>query len=200
MNENIYTILVNKENKIQDNIESFIKLVPAKDTNNKRILIEEKTYLQYQKLQEFISKKENLLIGIENAYRTANRQKKIYEEFILCYGKDYADSIVAPVNCSEHQTGLAIDLELYFKEEGFISNNKNFDRTRVVFEKKVHKYLYEFGFILRYPKNKEDITKYPYEPWHIRYVGEETAKEIFSKSLTLEEYIDIKHKEKGEKL
>ena len=56
--------------------------------------------------------------------------------------------------------------------------------------KKLHTMLHKFGFILRYPKGKEEITKMKFEPWHIRYVGEETAKFIFENNLTLEEYIN----------
>jgi D-alanyl-D-alanine carboxypeptidase len=53
----------------------------------------------------------------------------------------------------------------------------------------IHKALAKYGFILRYPKGKEDITGYSYEPWHIRYVGVKYAKEIYKKAITLEEYL-----------
>lgn len=54
--------------------------------------------------------------------------------------------------------------------------------------------LHKFGFILRYPRGKEEITKMKFEPWHIRYVGEKTAKYIYENNLTLEEYHDLKNK------
>lgn len=202
MIDNIYSILVNKENKVPSDIEQQINLLTIDDTNNKKIFIEEYTLKNYKKLKECVLKRENVLIGIGNAYRTAEIQKEIYEKFMELYGKEYANSIVAPVGFSEHQTGLAIDLEIYFTGEGFISNNKNFERTRTVFEEKIHKYLGEFGFILRYPKNKENITKYPYEPWHIRYVGEKIAKEINEKNITFEEYKKehiVKYKKESDK-
>lgn len=184
----IYNILVNKENSIPEKISEHVKLITFKDTNDKEIFIEEKTYLQYEKLKKYIYEEERTVIGIGNAYRTAERQKEMHQQFILWYGKEYADAIVAPVNHSEHQTGLAIDLKIYFEGEGFISNNRNFEKTRKVFEAKIHKHLYKFGFILRYPNNKENITKYPYEPWHIRYVGEKIAKKIYDEDITFEEY------------
>ena len=59
----------------------------------------------------------------------------------------------------------------------------------------IHKYLHKFGFILRYPKDKEDITGYNYEPWHIRYVGKEVASIIYNNNITLEEYV-LKYKNK----
>lgn len=51
---------------------------------------------------------------------------------------------------------------------------------------------HEYGFIIRYPEGKEDITKYQYEPWHLRYVGEQAATEIYEKEMTLEEYLEAK--------
>ena len=83
-----------------------------------------------------------------------------------------------------------VDLELYFEGEGFISNIKNFERICPVFETHVHPHLAKFGFILRYEKGKESITGYPYEPWHIRYVGVELAEKIKKSGLTLDEWID----------
>ena len=56
---------------------------------------------------------------------------------------------------------------------------------------KVHERLADYGFILRYPEGKEDITGYAYEPWHIRYVGKEAAKEMYEQNLTLEEYYNM---------
>ena len=100
----------------------------------------------------------------------------------------YADAIVAPVGKSEHHLGICVDLSLYFEGEGFLQNNTNFDRIRPVFEAHVHPHLSKFGFILRYPLGKEEITGYPYEPWHIRYVGCEAAREMAQKGLTMEQW------------
>lgn len=191
MNNQIYKILINRKNKIPENILDFVDLVKTSDVNNEEILIEKETLEQYKKLEKYIYDNENIIIGIANSYRTAKKQEEIYKEFVKLYGKDYADRIVAPVNCSEHQSGLAIDLEIYFEGEGFISNNRNFDRTRIVFEEKVHRHLHKFGFILRYPEGKEEITEYPYEPWHIRFVGYDEANEIYNNDITFEEYKKI---------
>lgn len=190
--DNIYTTLVNKQNKISEDFINSIKLINTKDVNDNDILIEEETYNAFIALKDYLCKVENILIGIDDAYRSEEEQIRIYKEFVSLYGKEYANSFVAPIGCSEHQTGLAIDLIIYFDKEGFISCNDNYDRTTAVFESKVHKHLSDFGFILRYPKGKEDITLYPYEPWHIRYVGIEQAKEIYSENVTLEEYKEKK--------
>lgn len=188
--ENIYEILINKDNKIPDDILMLINLISIKDVNGNDVYIEEKTKENYEKLKKYLFDKENVKIGICSSYRTAEKQMAIKEQFTNLYGKEYADSIVAPVNYSEHQTGLAIDLEICCEDEGFISNNKNVDKTRIVFEKKIHKHLHKFGFILRYPKEKEAITKYPYEPWHIRFVGERIASKIYNAGITLEEFYE----------
>ena len=91
--------------------------------------------------------------------------------------------VVANPGFSEHQTGLAMDIS---------SLSANRDLTEEFGETIEGKWLKEnahlFGFILRYPKGKESITGYQYEPWHFRYVGEKVAPIIFSKNLTLEEY------------
>lgn len=193
--DNIYSVLVNKKNKISKDFINNVKLINVKDVNNNDILIEEETYNQFLKLKNYLTNHENIVIGIEEAYRSKLEQKIIYEEFVSLYGKNYASSFVAPIGASEHHTGLAIDLIIYFDEYGFISCNDNYDRTTLIFEEKVHKHLSDFGFILRYPKDKEDITLYPYEPWHIRYVGKNIAKELEGRNIVLEEYI-VKNIEK----
>ncbi len=186
---NKYTLLVNKENKVPDNIESLVNLVDAIDIDNDACLVEEETYNAYIELKQFLKDNFNIKIGIDGAYRSVKRQKEIYNEFILKYGKSYADSIVAPVGCSEHHTGLAIDLAIFFDNEGYISTNDNFERVDKVFKEFIHPYLHNFGFILRYPEGKDYITRYPYEPWHIRYVGIENATYIYENKITLEEYL-----------
>lgn len=186
---NKYTLLVNKENKVPDNVENLVNLVAALDIDNEACLVEEETYNEYLNLKKFVKEKFNIVIGIDGAYRSVKRQKELYNEFILKYGKSYADSIVASAGCSEHHTGLAIDLAIHFDNEGYISTNDNFEKVDKVFKEFIHPYLHSFGFILRYPENKEDITGYPYEPWHIRFVGKDIAKNIYENKITLEEYL-----------
>ena len=83
-----------------------------------------------------------------------------------------------------------MDLAIYFDNEGYISTNDNFDRVDKIFKKFIHPYLHEFGFILRYLDSKQDITGYPYEPWHIRYIGKDIATAVYKDNITLEEYIN----------
>lgn len=181
-----YKVLVNKEHKIKENYLSKIELITIKNIDNEDIQIEKETYNAYQKLEKFLKTK-NIIIGISSAYRSKEYQQEIYDDFVKEYGKDYADKFVAPVGCSEHHTGLAIDINI--KVNGaWPKDNYELMKQENMF-KTIHKYLSTYGFILRYPDEKEDITGYPYEPWHIRYTGEIVAKIIESNNYTLEEYL-----------
>lgn len=178
--------LINKDNKIKESFYKRVNFIDIKDIDGNDIKIEKETYEHYLELQEFLKTK-NIIIGIDSAYRSEQRQSELYQEFIEKYGKEYADKIVAPVGTSEHHSGLAIDLALK-------SNNVYLDADMVHEDqepiyKELHKHLKDFGFILRYPEGKEHITGYPYEPWHIRYVGKFVAKIIYEKNYTLEEYL-----------
>lgn len=185
---NPYLILVNKAHPVPEDYLSHVELVPVCGTNQREFLLERCTFGAFEALASYIKENENITIGISNGFRSVEAQQRIYERFCVVYGKAYADAIVAPVGKSEHHMGICIDLGLYFEGEGFLSNNDNYDRIRPVFEKHVHPHLHKFGFILRYPLGKEEITGYPYEPWHIRYAGCDAAQEIAQKGLTMEEW------------
>lgn len=180
------TILVNKENKLKESYYKRVNLIEIKDIDGNSTKIEEETYKAYLDLEEFLKEK-NIFIGIDSAYRSLERQQELYLEFLNKYGKEYADSVVAPVGTSEHHTGLAIDLSIK-NSNGYLDEKTDYEKYHQTYNE-IHKYLKDFGFILRYPKGKENITGYPYEPWHIRYVGKFVAKIIDEKKYTLEEYL-----------
>ena len=126
------------------------------------------------------AKKQNLTLIVNSSYRDYKSQEEVWNYYDDLRGEEYADSIAARAGYSEHQTGLALDIITY----GATKNNfENTDEFKWL-EKNAHKY----GFILRYPKEKEDITGYAYESWHYRYVGIETATEIYNKKITYDEY------------
>lgn len=179
------TILINRENKIKDNFLKRIELITTKNIENKESLVEKDTYQAFLELKKFLKTK-NILIGIESAYRSIEIQQQLYEEFVIKYGHDYADKVVAPVGNSEHHTGLAIDLNIMINGSWQQDNSELLNQEKIF--KEIHKYLHDFGFVLRYPKDKENITKYSYEPWHIRYVGKVVATIIHENNWTLEEY------------
>ena len=180
------TLLINKDNKIKESYYRRVNLIDIKDIDNQDTKIEQETYEKFLKLQKFLQEK-NIIIGIDSAYRSEQRQLELYNEFIEKYGQEYADKIVAPVGTSEHHTGLAIDLALK-------SNNEYVDADMVHEEqepiyKEIHKYLKDFGFILRYPRNKEYVTGYVFEDWHFRYLGIELATKVYNSGLTYDEYV-----------
>lgn len=180
------TVLVNKKNKIKQNYIDKITLIKTNLVDDEECLVEEKTLLAYQKLKQKLQE-QKIQIGLASAYRSLQTQQEIYDQFVIEYKEDYANKFVAPVGTSEHHTGLALDLALK------INGKYEWDGTKLIKEEKtyqkIHTYLAEHGFILRYPKGKEQITGYPYEPWHIRYVGKIPAKIIMDNNWTLEEYL-----------
>ena len=121
-------------------------------------------------------------LHIENSsdYRTYDFQKECYDSIVNGYSKEYADSISARPGHSEHQTGYTIDCN---------SIDNTFAETAE--GKWLAKNCWKYGFIIRYPADKVDLTGYAYESWHIRYVGVEHAKEIMEQGICLEEYLDI---------
>ena len=172
------TILINKNNIYKDSYNKRLDLVKANNYLNKEVFIDKEAYEQYKELKKELLTK-NIKIEIDDAYRTVEYQEELLKELLESNGEDYIKNFVATPKYSEHHTGLAIDLELPDVEDD--------DKNRVYQE--VHKYLSKHGFILRYPHNKESITGYNYEPWHIRYVGLIPATIIMNNNLTLEEYL-----------
>ena len=122
------------------------------------------------------------LYGI-SGYRSYERQKALYETRLKQKEKSYVDLYLAPPGASEHQTGLALDVSCpsvsLQLEDCFASTTEG---------KWLASHAPLYGFIIRYPKNKELITGYGWEPWHIRYVGKSLALYLSLTGLTLEEY------------
>lgn len=131
---------------------------------------------------------------IASAYRSRERQQELIEEDVKenrnkGMSKDQALEEVfkesMPAGYSEHETGLAFDI--------LASSNMNMDATQETTEE--NKWMQEncsnYGFVLRYPKEKEDLTKISYEPWHFRYVGIEAAQFLTEYDLTLEEFYEL---------
>lgn len=176
-----YTILVNKSNSLSKKYKPN-ELVDSKSRYKNNIYIEAKAKEAFLKLKE-AAKIEGYDIDIESGYRSYEYQEKIYNQLVEEKGFTYAITRVAIPGKSEHQTGLAIDFCVYKNNKCYIE----YDMEELDETKWVHKNAHKYGFILRYPEGKEDITKYSYEPWHLRYVGD-IAPYLYNNNLTLEEY------------
>ncbi len=123
-----------------------------------------------------------LLYGV-SGYRSYARQKQIYDNNVRNRGAEATNSVSAKPGSSEHQTGLSIDVSA--KVVGCRLDQALGNTTE---GKWLAKNAHKFGYIIRYPKGKESITGYSYEPWHIRYVGKSVASYLYKNNLTLEEY------------
>ena len=124
--------------------------------------------------------KEGQQLYIGSDYRSYDYQVQIYNNYCKIYGWEIADTFSARPGHSEHQSGLTIDCNTI--DDAFA------ETSEAVW---LAEHCAEYGFIIRFPEGKENVTGYKYEPWHIRYVGIETAQEIQRYGLTLEEYLGV---------
>lgn len=127
---------------------------------------------------------QGITLYCESGYRSYQMQKDIYKYNEKQFGKDNASKYTALPGQSEHQTGLCMDITNLDHVDD--ENDKALGESKegIWLKDNAHQY----GFILRYPENKTDITGYNYEPWHFRYVGVEVATKIYEKDIALEEY------------
>lgn len=135
-------------------------------------------YSHLQQLQE-AAKQVGFSIPTLSGYRSYETQRILYNNY---YARDgaIADTYSARPGHSEHQTGLAFDVGAIDDNYGSTPQGQWLSQN-----------CSEYGFIVRYPKGKENITGYQYEPWHIRYVGVDIARDITSRNITLEEYLGV---------
>ena len=176
-----YLMLVNRDNLLD---KDYIppNLVNANSLYKKNIEVDTKV-LEMFNLMKKEALKYNYKIDIMSGYRTYKYQKNIYQKLLDDKGFNYTLRHIAPAGASEHQTGLAIDICIYKDNKCYIEHDiTNFDEI-----KWLHNNAHRFGFILRYPQDKEYITGYDYEPWHFRYIGDK-ARYIYTHNITLEEY------------
>ena len=122
-----------------------------------------------------------------STYRSYDRQVELYDAYVKRDGKEAADTYSARPGYSEHQTGLAFDIG-EVGDEGAFADNKFGDTGA---GKWIAKNAHNYGFIMRYPEGKEDVTGYMHESWHFRYVGKTIATEIYENNETLEVYLGI---------
>ncbi len=178
-NPNDKLVLVNKYNSLPDNFEAknITKFSSDYSYNGQKM---EKTAAENIMALINDARKKGYTLLIVSGYRTEEYQRNLYENSINQNGKEHADKYSARPGHSEHQTGLAVDIS---NKAGVLDGFEQYDVYDWVIEN-AHKY----GFIERYPKGKEFITGYSYEPWHYRFVGVEAATVIHDENITLEEY------------
>lgn len=138
-------------------------------------------------MTEFVTaaRDEGLSVYLSSGYRDYATQTYLYNRKVSQYGEEVAKTIVAPPGTSEHQTGLACDITDHYYE----FKDSSLENTALY--QWMSQHCQEYGFIVRFPKDKEDITGIIYEPWHFRYVGVEAATYIMENGLCLEEFLEL---------
>ncbi|MCD8108420.1 MAG: D-alanyl-D-alanine carboxypeptidase family protein [Oscillospiraceae bacterium] len=186
--EEDYLILVNKTNLLPDDYKIETDTVQGSYEM-------EKTAAYYCKLMIEAAAADGINLKVLSAYRTVAYQQKLFDRNVesrmeddgMTYEEAYADTAqnIAPAGGSEHNAGLVVDIIT----ENDWDTYTDFDQTEEFAWLQEH--AAEYGFILRYPEGKEDITGFVYEPWHYRYVGVKYAADIQASGLCLEEYLGI---------
>ena len=189
---NPYLVLVNKTHELPSGWENVIHIDTAINSLGEENRIERKTYQAFRALHsELLSM--GVQIELDSVYRSVEEQQEIWDLWSADpeLGEDYCKKYLAVPGFSEHHTGLAVDIFI-IKDGKEIRDNDDMLADEEDFAI-IHKMLPLFGFILRYPDGKEDITGYAYEPWHLRYINDPAlAQKITDESITLEEYLDAK--------
>ena len=171
--------LVNKFNCLTSNyIPSSLELLDNRYAKSGIYLVREAK----KNLENLINDASNIGLNIRvvSAYRSYTYQEKLYNNYVKKDGVSKADTYSARAGFSEHQTGLVVDVTRAY------DNFNNFENTKE-YEWMINN-SYKYGFILRYPKDKENITNYQFESWHYRFVGVDLASKIKDSNLTFDEY------------
>lgn len=178
-NEEDILVLVNKNNKLTKSYvpTSLVKINTKYAHKEKYLRLEAKE--AFERLSKDAYKNKMKIIAV-STYRSFDYQENLFKGYVKDFGKKYALHCSAKPGHSEHQTGLAVDVMGSNGDYNLFEEAKEFAWMR----ENAHKY----GFILRYPKGKEKITGFKYEPWHYRYVGVYPATIMYQENLTLEEW------------
>lgn len=171
------TTLVNKYNKLPDNYEIDDLVTLDEEYSSRGEKIRE---IAYKDLKVMFDKarEDGINLNVISGYRTSEKQNTLFNNSVKKNGIEHALMYSAKMGHSEHQLGLAIDINT--TQESFKNTNE-------------YKWLknnsYKYGFIERYKENKENITGFAYEPWHYRYIGIDNATKVFTENITYEEYV-----------
>ncbi len=183
---NIYLTLVNSEHRIPDYWEQRVEFVNGTNSLGEEFLAEKETLRQYEALREELLN-EGIQIEAGSVYRSLEDQKEIYEEAKETYG-DRVSEYAAEPGYSEHHTGFAVDLFLV-KDGTEIRTEEALAKETETFAK-IEPHLADHGFVVRVLPGKEEICGgLKAKPWHIRYIGPDSAKEMKEKGIVLEEYL-----------
>ena len=182
-------VLVNKETALVSDYQQPLKLL-----KNKRVKVAQVMYQDLKVMLADAEKAGGYDYQLVSGYRSASYQQSLVERDVKSYmeaGKTREEALsltyqqVMPAGYSEHETGLALDITA--------RGNDKLDESQAEEEgiQWLHGNCWRYGFILRYPEDKEAVTQISYEPWHFRYVGREAAAYLYENQLTLEEFYQL---------
>lgn len=186
-------LLVNKQNRAPSVPFTLVKpdVAPSKPELSENIYLRPEAAEALEALFDQ-AEEQGVILYATSGFRSYSTQKAIFDRKAKERGEQSANRSVAKPGQSEHQTGLAMDIEGESSLGTGLTNA--FGETPEGIW--VAENCADYGFIIRYPKDKTKITGYIYEPWHLRYVGVEAAKEITALGLTLEEYVLLVREER----
>lgn len=172
-------MLANEDNPIGEYVPELTSLENGQNFDTRAV----------EELQSFIdaARDQGLSVYLSSSYRSYSEQQYLFNRKVAQYNGDEATAatIVARPGTSEHQTGLCCDItDRYYEVK-----DSSLENTELY--KWMYEHCDEYGFILRYPKDKEDVTGIIYEPWHFRYVGKEAAQYIMENGMCLEEFVEL---------
>ena len=172
-------VLVNKRRQLSSTYvpDDLVEIDQDYIKPDEEMEAEESAVEAFYKMAE-AAKEDGLGLLINSAYRSYEDQEEVTNIYLEAYGQNYVDNYVARAGFSEHQTGMAFDVASATEDVFVNSEEYNWMMDNA----------YKYGFILRYPRSKEDITRYKCEAWHYRYVGEEIATYIHENNITYDEY------------
>ena len=172
-------VLVNKHRQLSSEYvpDDLVTINEEYVKADEEIEIERNVAKAFYDMAEAASK-EGLELMVSSGYRSYEDQEEITNTYLELYGQNYVDNYVAKPGFSEHQTAMSLDIA-----SKSVNTFVNSDEYTWMMDN-----AYKYGFILRYPKSKEDITGYKCEAWHYRYVGKKIAKYIKENNITYDEY------------
>jgi D-alanyl-D-alanine carboxypeptidase len=177
-----YLLLVNKTNSLSKDYIAY-NLVDVSSKYKDGIKLDKMAYECFLKMQND-GLKRGYNIDIMSGYRDYIYQEKLYNKLLKEKGFAYTFRSIAKPGCSEHQTGLAIDICIYRDDKCYIEHEiEDMEEVNWLINN-----CYKYGFILRYPLGREDKTGYNYEPWHFRYVGD-IAKYLYKNKILFDDYV-----------
>ena len=167
-----YMVLVNKTHELPRGWEHIVNIITVENSLGEEHQIEKKTYEAFSALRDELLEDYHIQIELDSVYRSVEEQQEIWDAWLADpdKGEEYCEKYLAVPGYSEHHTGLAVDIFIMKNGKEIRENDDMLADTEDFAI--IHQLLPKYGFILRFPEGKKDVTGYEYEPWHLRYIDD----------------------------